>query len=452
MSKLSKFFFIFLLKINIISSEKPLKTKLKNAEILSPGYKSLFDWGFNNSLNITKDLKFTKKNKFIAKEFISIDDIVMDIPPSIMLNVNTSLQLLNSSKLKKQYKLYIEQDKLNQEKKQAIEDDAHVDQSFLAYILYIVQHKKKKFEKTEFYNYYKNIFYMFEGNIEHLPFFYSSEQIRLFSNTTFGGVFENLNRYFSDEYSLFEKNFYKKHMIFEDYLKYRIFSVQKYYNLTENGGVNLVPFIDLIKQSHNEPNCIFYEEKGHIKVRAILNLFPGDELIIKPENISNQHRLIFFGETFDEIIDVFPSYSIPVVAKNFLLEENLELDNNLLEKIKKYNMMDLCVDEFYNYVIDLYSEIAVKINKKHKGEIHALKLLIKYLKKLKSNIELIDDEKIRNSFFSKIDIDNARRILKGEKMFLGKKIGEVQDYIKKFRKIKKIMDKSNNGNIDIEDL
>ena len=293
---------------------------------------------------------------------------------------------------------------------------------------------------------------MFEGNIEHLPFFYSSEQIRLFSNTTFGGVFENLNRYFSDEYSLFEKNFYKKHMIFEDYLKYRIFSVQKYYNFTENGGVNLVPFIDLIKQSHNEPNCIFYEEKGHIKVRAILNLFPGDELIIKPENISNQHRLIFFGETFDEIIDVFPSYSIPVVAKNFLLEENLELDNNLLEKIKKYNMMDLCVDEFYNYVIDLYSEIAVKINKKHKGEIHALKLLIKYLKKLKSNIELIDDEKIRNSFFSKIDIDNARRILKGEKMFLGKKIKEVQDYIKKFRKFKKIMDKSNNGNIDIEDL
>ena len=37
-------------------------------------------------------------------------------------------------------------------------------------------------------------------------------------------------------------------------------------------------------------------------------------------------------------------------------------------------------------------------------------------------------------------------------MFLGKKIGEVQDYIKKFRKFKKIMDKSNNGNIDIEDL
>ena len=374
----------------------------------------------------------------------------MEIPQSVMLNVKKALRLLNSSKLKKQYQTYIKEDKESREKKQAIEDEAHVDQSFLSYLLYLTQHRKKKYEKTEFYKYLKNILYMFEDNLDNLPFSYSSEQMRLFSNTTFGTVFESLNRYFNDEAAIFEKKIYQKPMLFEDYLKYRVFSVKKYYNVS--GEVNLVPFIDLIKQSHNEPNCIYYEENGLIKLRAILNVFPGEELVLKPQNISNQHRLIFFGETFDEILDVFPSYSVPVVARNFLLEEKVELDNDLKNKLMKLDMLDLCVNEFYKYVIDIYSDIAVRINKKHKSEIYALKLLVKYLKKLRSNLDYIDDSKIRDAFYSRKDMENAMRIFKGEKMFLDKKIKEVLEYIKNFRKFKKIWNKSKDGVIDIDDL
>ena len=291
---------------------------------------------------------------------------------------------------------------------------------------------------------------MFEDNLDNLPFSYSSEQMRLFANTTFGSIFESLNRYFNDEAAIFEKKLYKKNIIFEDYLKYRVFSVQKYYNVS--GEVNLVPFIDLIKQSHNEPNCIYYEENGLIKLRAILNVFPGEELILKPQNISNQHRLIFFGETFDEILDVFPSYSVPVVARNFLLEEKIELDEDLKNKLMKLEMLDLCVNEFYKYVIDIYTDLSVRKNKKHKGEVHALKLLVKYLKKLRSNLDYVDDGKIRDAFYSRKDVENAMRIFKGEKMFLDKKIKEVIEYIKNFRKFKKIWNKSKDGVIDIDDL
>ena len=44
------------------------------------------------------------------------------------------------------------------------------------------------------------------------------------------------------------------------------------------------------------------------------------------------------------------------------------------------------------------------------------------------------------------------RIFKGEKMFLDKKIKEVVEYIKNFRKFKKIWNKSKDGVIDIDDL
>ena len=446
MSKLFSIIISFILiKGLLLTSNNTSQKKPKNLTKLE----KLINWGLNNSLNLSEDLTFSK-NKFIAKKFITIDDIIMTIPKKLMLNVKKSLELLNSSKLKKDYEAYLKEDKESQKKKQTIFDEAHIDQSFLSYILYIISHKKKKYSKTDFYKYYNHISYMFEDNLDNLPFSYSSEQMQLFTNTTFGPIFESLYRYFSDEASLFEKKFYQKSIIFEDYLKYRIFSVKKYYNISNE--VNLVPFIDLIKQSHKEPNCIYYDENGEIKLKAILNVFPGEELVLKPQNISNQHRLIFFGETFEEILDVFPSYSVYVMPRYFLYENNVEIDNDLSDKLKKYDMLDLCENEFYKSVIDIYSEITVRINKKHKGEIHALRFLVKYLKRLRKNLDYVDDGKIRDSFYSRKDMDNAMRIFRGERMFLDKKIKEVVDYIKKFRKFKKILDKSNDGVIDIDDL
>ena len=446
MSKLFSIIISFILiKGLLLTSNNTSQNKPKNLTKLE----KLINWGLNNSLNLSEDLTFSK-NKFIAKKFITIDDIIMTIPKKLMLNVKKSLELLNSSKLKKDYEAYLKEDKESQKKRQTIFDEAHIDQSFLSYILYIISHKKKKYSKTDFYKYYNHISYMFEDNLDNLPFSYSSEQMQLFTNTTFGPIFESLYRYFSDEASLFEKKFYQKPIIFEDYLKYRIFSVKKYYNISNE--VNLVPFIDLIKQSHKEPNCIYYDENGEIKLKAILNVFPGEELVLKPQNISNQHRLIFFGETFEEILDVFPSYSVYVMPRYFLYENNVEIDNDLSDKLKKYDMLDLCENEFYKSVIDIYSEITVRINKKHKGEIHALRFLVKYLKRLRKNLDYVDDGKIRDSFYSRKDMDNAMRIFRGERMFLDKKIKEVVDYIKKFRKFKKILDKSNDGVIDIDDL
>lgn len=277
--------------------------------------------------------------------------------------------------------------------------------------------------------------------------------MRLFSNTTFGNVFESLNRYLSDEASIFEKVIYKKPIIFEDYLKYRIFSVQKYYNVS--GVVNIVPFIDLIRQDHKEPNCIYYVENGHIKIRAILNVFPNEELILKPDNISNQHRLIFFGETFDEIIDQFPSYNIPIVARNFLKEQNIEISETAKQLIEKLGIsnIDLVIPEFYKYIVDIYTELSKKNKKKEKTEIDGYRLLLKYLKKFRSNLNLVDDDMIREAFYSRVDIQNAKRIFQGERMFMDKKIDDLKNYLKKFRKFKKMLDKnSKDGIVDISDL
>ena len=161
-------FFIFFIKLIITKKQPKRKSKPKPKPKSKPRqkpkekfiskYDDLIKWGLNNSLNISKPLKFNKKNRFIAEKFITIDDIIMDIPPNVMLNINKSLSLLHSKKMRKNFKLYVEEDKKSKLKNQTIEDDFHIDQSFLSYILYLVNHNSKKYEKTEFYQFYKYIF------------------------------------------------------------------------------------------------------------------------------------------------------------------------------------------------------------------------------------------------------------------------------------------------------
>ena len=442
------------LELNLDFDEDQIDSKNQKEKPLVAGasqkFLDLFSWGKNNSLNFSKILRFSKNNKLAAEKFISIDDIVLDIPPEVMLNVKSALSLLNSKKMRKAYNQYIELDKKSKIRNETIEDDFHIDQSFLSYLLYLVEHKKKHYEKTEFYKYYKHIFYMFEDNLDRTPFYFSSEQMKLFYNTTFESLFETLNRYFNDEASIFEKQIYKKPIVFEDYLKYRIFSVQKFYNVS--GVANIVPFIDLIKQDENEPNCVYYEENGHIKVRAILNVFPKEELILKPMPISNTHRLIFYGQTFDNIIDKFPSYNIPMVARNFLRDQKIEIGEELNQKISQSNNVDLADPEFYKYVVEIYQEIGKSMKKKRKSEIAAYRLFLKYLKKMRSNLNYVDDEKIREAFFNRIDVKNAQRIFKGERLFLDKKIEVLKNQIEETRKLNEFMKKTKDGYLDIDNL
>ena len=396
-----------------------------------PGYNELLKWGLSNLLNITNKIKFAKEKdtkKYIAKEIISEEDIIMDIPPECMMNLNKSLELLNSKKIKKAYNTYVKEEQKISNKN--VEVDAQgVDKSFLAYILYIVNQNKKTYEKknNKFYEYYKNMFYTFEDNLDSLPFYYSSEQMKLFFNTSFGSVFSIVNKFINDEVTIFEKKIYKKPFLLEDYLPYRIFTIQKCHDV---GGVqNLVPFVDYIKKDFKNINCELKVENGHVIVKANHNIFPGEELVMKTVTLSNQNRFIFFGETFDEIMDKFQTYRIPTVIPYFVTDIKIEYDfNNIGEKSR----VDLVQNEFYKNVVDVYQFLAKMMNVDDSEE-NSYVLFLKYLLRVRSNIDYVKNENIRNAFYKQKDIDNVKRIIEGEKKFLDTKINDLKSYIKNLK-------------------
>ena len=276
---------------------------------------------------------------------------VMDIPPECMININTTLSLLNSKKFKKAFEKYKELEKLSIE---VMKDEHHVEQAFMSYVLYIVQKKKKTYEKNDFYKYYSPLYYIFDPNMDHLPFSFSSEQMKLFFNTSFGSVFEILNQYIQEEVTNFEKKIFNKSINSEEYLKYRISTIQNSFEI--NKTLNIVP-------------------------------------------------------TFEEIKDKFNTFSVPSLIPNFITDKPVDFD---IKSLGPKSRTDLVEIDFYKPLIFVYKKFAKKIGEDD-SDMGACKLILKYITKLKENYELITKDKIRKEFYTLRDIENVYRIIEGEK-------------------------------------
>ena len=269
--------------------------------------------------------------------------------------------------------------------------------------------------------------------------------MKLFFNTSFGSVFDIMNRYIQDEASIFEKKIFNKTIDFEEYLKYRILTVQKSFEV--NKTLNLVPFIDFIKRDFQKINIDFsINEKSHIILKAKANIFPGEELIMNPFTSSNDHRFIFFGETFEEIKDKVSTFNIPSLIPNYITDKPVDFD---ISSLGQKSRIDLVEIDFYKQLIFVYKKFARKIGEDD-SDIGACKLILKYIEKLKSNYDIISIEKIRKEFFNKKDVENVWRIIDGEKSFLERRIDILKIYIENQKE--KMKQKKNYDAEDVNDL
>lgn len=419
MKKISNFGFIifFILVLNILNEKE-------QEEEDDPGYENLLEWGIDNSLIISDKIKFIKRKdtkKYIAQDYIHEKEIIMDIPPACMINLNKSFEFFKSKTIKKAFKQY---KKESSNKMANLFYNYHEELTFMIYILYMVNNMEKKYEKNKFYQYYKPIFYMIENNLDSFPYLYSNEQISFFKNTSFEGILESMKNNINSDIDFFEDNIYKKIILLEDYLIYYIFAAQNSYLI--DGKENIVPYINFIKRDFKNINCEYSIENGNIIIKAIKTIFPGEDLIIKPKSTSNHQSLFYYGETYEELLDIFQNYTIPILNPS-LFSNKYRIKNLEGKKI------DIINDDFYKNMINIYKEFA-KYIKEDDSELGACNLILKYIKKLKEDISTFNYGDIKKAFFKKKDADNVMMILNGEKRFLQKKIDSLEKYIKRLKK------------------
>ena len=409
------------------------------------GYEKLLKWGLSHNLTITEKIRFIKEKStkyYIAKNLIPESDIIMDIPPECMLNINNTLSLLDSKKFKKAYERYVEIEKMDQAEGK---DNHRAEQAFIAYVLYIVKKHPKKYKKNKFVKYFKPMFYMFDEDLDNLPFYFSSDQMKLFFNTSFGSIFDTMNKLLQEESSIFEKKIFNETVDFEDYLRYRIFTVQK--SIQVNKTLDLVPFTDYVKRDFQKINCEFFiSPEDHIIVRAKSNIFPGEELIMNPFAISNDHRFIFFGDTFEELKDRIQSFNIPSLIPSYITDKPVDFN---IESLGPKARMDLIEIDFYKPIIFVYKKFARLIGEDD-SDMNACKLMLKYLNRIKDNYDIVTKDKIREEFLREKDVENVWRIVDGERQLINRRIEILKIYMK--NQEERAKQKKNYDAEDVNDL
>lgn len=438
----------------ILNTKEYYEDNIIRQDYHSKDYNSLLNWAKKFDLNISEKIELTEYEeeiKYKAKKSISKGELILDIPPNITVDINTFNNFFPSKNIQKKYLQYLN---IGQSSQQMLNDQSYIDQSFMAFLFYkinkSIENNETNSELNIFYEYYTPFFSIFnDDNLRHLPSSFTNEQTKSFMNTSFYSFFNLMNQYLMGEKNILEKNLFKEEIDdINTYFKYRFLLLQKTLNISNI--TTLVPFIDLIEQDFNtiNINCKLVVNKGHIRIKAIRNIEEGELLILKPKKITNQYSYYFYGKTFDELINYVPSFIIPIIIPNILIDEGIKIN---ISEDDEENKLDLAWDKFYDIIVPTYKQVLHSL-KKDESKVSCYKLFLKYLKLIRDSIKQSQRnqrDKLEEVFEEKRDRDNVKLIINGEIKFLNKKIKELEDVIintqnekdkNKFKKTEKIND------------
>jgi hypothetical protein len=391
--------------IIIVTSLYIIKTK-------SEDYDHLLEWGKSHNVYISEKLamNYTSENikNFYAKEEIEKNETIMIIPKDIVLNIETALKLFGT----KTNKLY---EKYKNEKFEYTNEflKYRIQQSFLAYLMYAGN--KHKTEKNKFYQYFKYFFNTFETNLDNFPIFYNNEQFSLLTSSLLGNEIFQTRALFDEEYTILDKRVLTKRLDYDEYLKYRTYTLSKGNNIT--GLCTLIPFVDILEVHPTKYNLKlkFDLDDYGVKVIATKKIKTNRKLMVKILSMQNSNMLIFYGKTFKELDNTVNSFLVPYISPLYLTERNLD------QSLAKNDKIDLVHEKFYEEAMPTYMEFSKKI-KEDGSPLSALRIFMGNLKALRKKYDEVTTSKLHKTFFTLKDVENVKRILNTEMRFYDEKM------------------------------
>ena len=393
-------------------------------------YDDLLEWGLNNSLIISDKLgmRYINQNNktYYAKDEIPEHTIIMDIPFEIMLNIDNALDLLNSKKL----------NKLNAEYKKAQFDvsvgflPASQDQSFLSYLIYLVNHRQKHYKQSNFYQYFKYLLDTFETNLDNFPIFYNNNQLKLIKGSLAFMEILLMKELFNEEVQKLENTYKQKNINIDEYLRFRTLTITKSLNISN--VTSIVPFIDMFATDPIDYNVNFRlnDSNNHLVVFTTKKVRRGDILYLRSGYFSNIKRFLLYGETLEKMKDYIESFHIPMISRETLED----IDEKEREKFIDATI-DLNKKKFYKKALKTYKKLSL-LKKEDGSDLSAYKLFLKNLEMMREGYDHVTTSDIYKEFVNLKDINNIKRIIYLEKNFLDQKLKVLRDFISKLEKDK----------------
>jgi len=421
---------ILILLINII-----VYIKAKNA------YDKLLEWGKNNSLFISDklEMRYVSENNraYYAKDDIPEKTLIMTIPFKIMLNLKNAFELLNSKKINKLYTEY----KKNSTNISVGFFTANDDQTFLSYLVYLVNHRQKQYKKNKFYQFFQYLFDTFETNMDSYPMFYNDNQLKLIEGSVTYMDVTLMRELFNDEKTLFEKDLNQKEIDFDEYIRYRTLIIAKTLNISQ---LSVIPFIDLFENDPMDFNVdiALNETNNNINVFTTRKIRRGDELYIRSGYISNYKRLILYGQTFDKMSDYIDSFSVPMIS--FKMRKELDITN---EDFEVSESIDLAKKKFFKKALKTYKKLSL-LQKEDGSDLSAYKLFLQNLETNRKDYESVTTSDIYKEFVHLKDVNNVRRVLELETRIFDQKIRLMKRLVDNMSK-RLSKEKKSNNNTDL---
>ena len=369
----------------------------------------LLEWGKNHSVFISDKIgiNYTSENlkNFYVKEEIDKNEAIMIIPPELILNLETALNLYGP----KTKKLY---DKYKKEKFEYVNEflSYRKQQSFLAYLMLQGSKHNNKFHK--FFQYFMNTF---ETNLDGFPIFYNNEQFSLLTMSQFGNEIYQTKTLFEEEYSILDQKILSKGLDYDEYLKFRTYTLSKGNNIT--GLCSLIPFADILDIHPTKYNLKleFNLSDYGAKVVATKKIKMKRRLRLKVQTGQNSNSLIFYGRTFKELENTVNSFLVPYVSSQYLTEKNMDQSLAINEKI------DLAHEKFYEEAMKTYMDFSKKI-KQDGSPLSALYIFKDNLNAMRKKYDDVSTSQIHKIFFTQKDIENVKRVINLEKRFYDEKM------------------------------
>ena len=372
-------------------------------------YDLLLEWGLNHSVFISDKIgiNYTSENlkNFYVKEEIDKNETIMIIPKELILNIKSALELYGP-KTKKLYQKY------KKEKFEYVNSflSYRIQQSFLSYLMLQGNKHDNKFHK--YFQYFMNTF---ESNLDSFPIFYNNEQFSLLTMSQFGNEIFQTKTLMEEEYNILDQKVLSKGLDYDEYLKYRTFTLSKGNNIT--GLCSLIPFVDILDIHPTKYNLKldFNLSDYGVKVITTKKIKMRRRLRLKIDSIQNSNSLIFYGRTFKELENTVSTFSVPYISSQYLTEKNMDQSLAINDKI------ELAHEKFYEEAMKTYMDFSKKI-KEDGSPLSALNIFKDNLYAMRKKYDDVTTSQIHKTFFTRKDIENVKRVLNTEKRFYDEKM------------------------------
>ena len=389
-------------------------------QIFSKRKSSILKWCKKNNILVSPKITL-EKHHFISNDIIIQNETIIEIPYSIFMTPN-KYKLLSPKPISDIYK-DIFQSSNTSESHSIFRTKTLKDQAFLSLChLYSIQHK----ENNNLYSKYKTYFKTFSKELDSFPLLYPNNEIDFFIRQThFGGQISNAKQSIHLEYEYVKKH-YGKHFVYldeEDYIKYRINSVSKSFNI--NNVSTVIPMADYFPLEFDDSlqnvHWFYNSTEKVFLIYATKAIEVGQKLLMATVKGPNSNFLMFYGLTFPNNFYMEPMY-LNVVHPRWKRDKNIT--NYLLE-----DKFDLTSEGFIGDTIESYRQIGMtNYNMKHNDDT-GYKMLKINLEYYYEDYLTISDGDYNRYILLKKNRENIKRVIDTEKRLIKLRLDLVSEIV-----------------------